>query len=115
MDAYLDIAETVLRSLRRPLTPRAILNAAYKAGIVSDRLYGKTQHKTLGARLSEDLVQRNERSAFFRTAPGKFFLREFLSDTSLPEEYRRPVTYSEAVSGIGFRAGTGSGREDAVA
>ncbi len=91
MDAYLDIAENVLRSERRPLTPRAILSIAYQSGIVSHHLYGRTQHKTLGARLSEDLVKRNERSLFFRPAPGKFFLREFLTDTSLPEEYRRPV------------------------
>ena len=91
MDAYLDIAITVLRSERRPLTPRAILAIAYQAGIVSHRLHGRTQDKTLGARLSEDLVQRSDRSLFFRPEPGKFFLREFLTDTSLPEEHRRPV------------------------
>jgi hypothetical protein len=28
---------------------------------------------------------------FFRPEPGKFFLREFMTDASLPEEYRRPV------------------------
>ncbi len=33
VDAYLDIASTVLRSERRPLTPRAILAIAYKAGM----------------------------------------------------------------------------------
>lgn len=91
MDAYLDIAQTVLRSEKRPLTPRAIITIAYKAGIVSHRLHGRTQHKTLGARLSEDVAKRSERSLFFRPEPGKFFLREFLTDTSLPEEYRRPV------------------------
>lgn len=91
VDAYLDIARTVLRSERRPLTPRAILSIAYQSGIVSHHLHGRTQHKTLGARLSEDLVKRNERSLFFRPAPGKFFLREFLTDASLPEEYRRPI------------------------
>ena len=91
MNAYLDIARTVLRSEKRPLTPRAIMAIAYRAGIVHHRLHGKTQHKTLGARLSEDLVHQTDRSPFFRPAPGKFFLREFLTDTSIPEEYRRPV------------------------
>jgi hypothetical protein len=91
LDNYLEIAHTILRVERRPLTPRAILAAAYKAGIVSTHLHGKTQHKTLGARLSEDLVQRNDRSAFFRTAPGKYFLREFLADPTIPEEHRVPV------------------------
>jgi hypothetical protein len=91
VDAYLEIAKAVLRAEKRPLTARAILAAAYRKGIVSHHLHGKTQHKTLGARLSEDLIQRHERSLFFRPAPGRFFLREFLTDTSIPEEYRRPV------------------------
>lgn len=91
MDAYLDIASIILRSERRPLSPRAILTIAYQSGIVSHRLHGRTQHKTLSARLSEDLVKRGDRSLFFRPEPGKFFLREFLTDTSLPEEYRRPI------------------------
>lgn len=54
-------------------------------------LYGKTQHKTLQARVSEDIITKRENSAFFRTAPGRFFLREFLTDASIPEEYRIPV------------------------
>ncbi|TGD99754.1 winged helix-turn-helix domain-containing protein [Methylobacterium sp. 6HR-1] len=91
VDAYLDIAQEVLRSERRPMTPRAIMAVAYQYGIVEHRLYGKTQHKTLGARLSVDIVQRSERSLFFRPAPGRFFLREFLTDTSIPEEHRRPI------------------------
>lgn len=91
MDAYLDIAATILRSERRPLSPRAILAAAYRKGLVPPRLHGKTQHKTLQARVSEDIIARREHSLFFRTAPGRFFLREFLTDISLPEEYRRPI------------------------
>lgn len=92
MDAYLDIAATVLRVEKRPLSSRAILAAAHRAGLVPSSLYGKTQHKTLGARISEDIVSLRENSRFFRTAPGRFFLREFLDDLSLPEEYRQPRT-----------------------
>ena len=91
MDAYLSIALDILRQERRPLSPRSILAAAYKRGLVPEHLYGKTQHKTLQARLSEDIVARRDRGAFFRTAPGKFFLRELLRDESLPEEFRRPI------------------------
>jgi hypothetical protein len=91
VDAYLEIAATVLRAERRPLSPRAILTAAYRRGMVPPHLHGKTQHKTLQARVSEDIIARREQSAFFRTAPGRFFLREFLTDTSLPEAFRRPV------------------------
>ena len=91
MDAYLEIAATVLRSERRPLSPRAILTEAYRRGLVPANLHGKTQHKTLQARVSEDIIIRREHSAFFRTAPGRFFLREFITDTSLPDKFREPV------------------------
>ncbi len=40
--------------------------------------------------MSEDIVARNDHSPFFRTAPGQFFLRDFLADRSLPEEFRKP-------------------------
>ncbi len=91
MDSYLQIAEAVLRATRRPQTAREILDVGYTSDIVPAQLYGKTQHKTLGARLSEDILLRRERSVFFRTEPGRFFLREFLTDTSLPEQYRTPL------------------------
>lgn len=91
MDSYLRIAREILLRERRPLGPRAILAAAYQYGLVPSHLFGKTQHKTLQARVSEDIIARRDRSAFFRPRPGKFFLRELLTDTSLPEEYRRPI------------------------
>jgi len=91
VDAYLDIAIAILRDERRPLSPQAILAAAYRSGLVPQHLHGKTQHKTLQARLSEDILERRDASPFFRTAPGRFFLREFLTDTNIPEEFRRPV------------------------
>lgn len=91
MDAYLEIASRVLRDARRPLPPREILRRGLSSGIVPSFLYGKTQHKTLQARLSEDILLRRERSAFFRTKPGYFFLREFLNDPAIPTEYRTPI------------------------
>ncbi len=91
MSSYLQIAEEVLRAARRPLSARAILKQAYSLEIAPHHLYGKTQHKTLQARLSEDILQRREHSLFFRTKPGQFFLREFLTDTSIPAEYRQPI------------------------
>ncbi|MGF1620851.1 MAG: winged helix-turn-helix domain-containing protein [Rhodomicrobiaceae bacterium] len=90
MDAYLKIARKVLHQARRPMSAKSILRVAYRVGMVPLHLHGKTQHKTLQARLSEDIVSRRDRSAFFRTKPGCFFLREFLNDASLPEEFRSP-------------------------
>lgn len=91
LDAYLQIAESVLRTTRAPMTPREILKRGLALGKVPPRLHGKTQHKTLQARISEDILLRRERSSFFRTKPGVFFLREFITDTSIPEKYRVPI------------------------
>jgi HB1/ASXL restriction endonuclease-like protein with HTH domain len=88
LDAYLQIAKRVLETERRPLSPRTILNAAYQNGLVPVHLHGKTQHKTLQARISEDIVSRRETSLFYRTQPGKFFLRRFLTDETVPEDFR---------------------------
>jgi hypothetical protein len=90
LDVYLDIATTILRAEKRPLSSRAILAEAHRIGLVPPNLYGKAQHKTLHARLSEDIVNNREHSRFFRTAPGRFFLREFMDDASLPEDQRQP-------------------------
>jgi hypothetical protein len=90
LDTYLDIAAKILRAERRPLSPEAILREAYRTGIVPPHLHGRTQHKTLQARISEDIIHSGDHSLFIRTAPGRFFLREFLSDTSIPDEFRRP-------------------------
>jgi hypothetical protein len=103
LDAYLEIATKILKAERRPLSPHAILTAAYHRALVPPHLHGKTQHKTLQARISEDIIERREHSAFFRTSPGRFFLREFLTDVSIPEEFRRPFParrrFRELISG----------------
>ena len=88
MDAYLAIAQQVLRAARQPMSPRRILDAAFRASIVPHHLHGKTQHKTLQARISEDILLRRGKSLFFRTQPGRFFLREFQRDLSISEKYR---------------------------
>lgn len=89
-DNYLDIAETVLRIARRPLSAKAIMESAHRGGIVPSRLFGKTQHKTLQARLSEDILQYKLESKFYRTDPGLFFLSELRSDPSIPDKYKDP-------------------------
>lgn len=88
MDSYLELAAQVLRAMRRPMTPSGILTAAYKAGIVPTHLHGRTQHKTLQARLSEYILHHRQDGVFFRTAPGFFFLTEFESDPEIPDQYK---------------------------
>jgi hypothetical protein len=87
---YLDVAEAVLRTARRPMSPKAIIDAAYRGGIVPTHLHGKRQDKTLHARLSEDILQNKLESRFFRTDPGLFFLSELRSDPTIPEEFKDP-------------------------
>lgn len=90
MDSYLQIAQTVLRSARRPMRAKAILDVAYQADAVPPHLYGKTQQKTLQARLSEDILHHRETSPFYRTEPGQFFLTEFLDAEDIPSEWKTP-------------------------
>lgn len=89
LDSYLQIAQTVLRSARRPMGARAILDVAYQVGVVPKHLYGKTQQKTLQARLSEEILHHREASPFYRTEPGQFFLTEFLDADDIPAEWKR--------------------------
>jgi HB1, ASXL, restriction endonuclease HTH domain len=89
MDSYLELAEKVLKRARRPLDARQILTSAYRLSIVPNGLYGKTQHKTLHARLAEDIRSQRWRSQFIRTDPGRFFLRSLLADPAVPEIHKR--------------------------
>ena len=57
--------------------------------LVPRDLYGRTQHKTMQARLASDILENRSKSEFFRTGPGRFFLRSFQADTRLPARYRR--------------------------
>ncbi len=91
MDSYLVMAQRVLEHTRRPLTPRQILREAYSADLVPSHLFGKTQHKTLQARLSESIITYRDVAPFFRTAPGRFFVRSLIGDETLPVSYRTPI------------------------
>jgi hypothetical protein len=82
MNSYLQLAEAVLKKTKQPLSASEILEAAYRLQLVPEHLFGKTQHKTLQARMSEDLLRNRERTAFARVAPGRFVLRSRLSITN---------------------------------
>jgi hypothetical protein len=91
MDTYLALAQDVLRRVRRPLSAMQILRSAYEFGIAPPHLRGRTQQKTLGARLSEDILRLRDASRFYRTAPGRFLLTELADDPAIPEDLRRPI------------------------
>lgn len=90
-DAYLHLAKQVLAHARAPLSAKEIIRRAYLHNIIPSHLHGKTQHKTLTARLSVDILNHREKSDFFRPWPGRFFLSKFIEDETLPVEYRTPI------------------------
>lgn len=92
MNSYLQLAEAVLNKTNQPLSASEILEAAYRLQLVPEHLFGKTQHKTLQARLSEDLLRNRERTAFARVAPGRFVLRSRLGvEDQSSEEFIAPL------------------------
>lgn len=91
MNSYLQISLAVLSKSRLSMSAREILEAAYRMQLVPDHLYGKTQHKTLHARLSEDILRNRNSSVFTRTGPGRFALRSKLPSTGQSQgEYVAP-------------------------
>ncbi|MBZ9766555.1 winged helix-turn-helix domain-containing protein [Mesorhizobium sp. CA6] len=90
MNSYLKMSEAVLSKSRQPLTAREILDAAYRLQLVPDHLFGKTQHKTLHARLCEDILHNRRASLFARTAPGRFSLASRLEAGGNKSEYVAP-------------------------
>lgn len=101
-DSYLEIAEKAIRHAKRPLHPKEMLNIANNLGQVPSHLSGKTQYKTLAARLSTDIRARAKSTAFYRTSANLFYLREFMDSTS-PEYLaprRQKTLHSEKVLSI---------------
>jgi len=89
MDSYLEIARAVLKSSRQPMSARQILRTAHQLQLVPRDLFGRTQHKTMQARLASDILRHRSRSEFYRTGPGRFFLRMFQNDRNIPDRHRR--------------------------
>lgn len=90
MNSYLKMSHAVLSKSRQPLTAREILDSAYRLQLVPEHLFGKTQHKTLHARLSEDILHNRRYSLFVRTAPGRFSLASRLESSGAQNEYVAP-------------------------
>jgi predicted NUDIX family phosphoesterase len=88
-NAYLKLAYQAIEHRREPLTPTEMLETARQEGFLPDHLYGVTMHKTLSARLAENIRRESQRSIFYRTAPARFFLHSLASKNDTPEAYRK--------------------------
>jgi len=86
-NAYLRMAYEAIIQCKRPLSPAEILDFASREGFLPAHLFGATMHKTLAARLAEHIREQSSNSAFFRTAPAKFFLHELALLPDTPPEY----------------------------
>lgn len=90
MNSYLKMSQAVLAKSRQPLTAREILDVAYRLQLVPGHLFGKTQFKTLHARLCEDILHNRRASLFVRTGPGRFSLKSQLELVGSKSEYVAP-------------------------
>lgn len=75
MSTFLDAAVQVLEDSGEPLTAHEITKRAIAAAYLASS--GATPSQTMKAKLSTDIVNRDEASAFMRTAPGQFGLRRW--------------------------------------
>jgi predicted NUDIX family phosphoesterase len=87
-NSYVKLALIVLSSANRPLSAREIWMTAVGAAIVPAHLKGLTPHKTLHARLAEDIRRRGADSQFYRFSAGRFALRERATDESFDKRYK---------------------------
>jgi hypothetical protein len=91
MNAYLVIAQKVLAAIKKPLSAREILECAYMSELMPYHLYGATQHKTLQARISEDIRKHGERSLFYRTDRGVFYLKSLRDKSELSDKEKAGI------------------------
>lgn len=88
-DAYLGLAKRAIELRKQPLTPQEILSCAEKKGFLPPHLRGETMHKTLAARLSVHIRKRGNRSIFYRTAPGRYFLHSLANREDTPDIFKK--------------------------
>lgn len=85
---FLRVAEQVLEQVRQPLSPKEIVELAYKNRMFSDKISGKTPFQTMKSKLSVHIRNHPEDSPFVRTSPGKFYLRRLMGSRAEPAKAR---------------------------
>lgn len=103
-------AEQTLRRFRRPMSAREIYSAAREAGLFSDAFQGKTPEQTMKSKLSTHIIRNGEMSIFVRTAPGRFYLREFTSNAEIYPAPRWTPPPSDEIVTV-FPSGATGGKE----
>ena len=81
---FLIVAKKLMEGNRRSMSPRELVELAKKDQLFSDNITGKTPHQTMKSKLSTHIRRLGDDSVFIRTGPGRFYLRELLSDDNRP-------------------------------
>ena len=77
---FLIVAKLLMESEKRAMSPKELVNLAYKKNLFSDKIAGKTPHQTMKSKLSVHVRRYGEASTFVRVAPGRFYLRHLIED-----------------------------------
>ena len=99
---YLWAAELVLRKHGGPLRAREIVNYAQEQGLFSDEMHSRTPQKSMQARLSLDILSKNEESIFVRMSRGLFCLREHLADSELENSAIDPLRFPRRANSVPY-------------
>jgi len=87
---YLELARKILELSQHPMSPREMIDAAKKTGLIPEKYSkAKTPHKTIHARLAESIRQQGSKSPFYRFARGRFGLRSNLLILSYKQQFAK--------------------------
>src|SRR5215207_963653 len=89
---YLRVAELVLQSSMYPLKAREIVDRGFECGYFGDHPLSRTPEKSMQARLSIDILRKQEKSKFVRTSRGRFQLRARLQEQHDGQKHTSPNT-----------------------
>jgi predicted NUDIX family phosphoesterase len=87
---YLELAQKILELSQQPMSPREMIDAAKRVGLIPERYSkAKTPHKTIHARLAESIRHEGSKSPFYRFARGKFGLRSNLINLNYQRQFAK--------------------------
>jgi predicted NUDIX family phosphoesterase len=87
MGHFLDIAYTILKTEKKPLSAYEITEKALAKNLLITK--GETPHQSMKARISMDILRRKEQSAFQRTGAGTFALREWSTIEYVAQRHKK--------------------------
>jgi predicted NUDIX family phosphoesterase/dephospho-CoA kinase len=94
---FLQAAYVLLQRSGRPMSPKDLVDAAIREGLLSDKRTGKTPRSTMNSKLSVHIKRLGDKSAFVRTGPGLFDLRRLINEHTYQAPSRMPAQATERI------------------